>query len=186
LLLDTCDRAVHLESECCLYLADCSPEEARDFALIHSLTDIQVGIQQGSGLGERMWNAFTDVWRQGDRVVFLGSDSPSLPLSYIRLAFEALLDVSVVLGPVKDGGYFLIGLSSPHPELFRNISWGSSKVFQETLDRLSDTPCKILPEWYDIDLPEDLSRLSIELKSEFDGFPERTRSFIEDWGIPGS
>lgn len=86
---------------------------------------------------------------------------------------------------MKDGGYFLIGLSDPQPELFRDISWGSSRVFQETLDRLSKTPCKILPEWYDIDLPEDLSRLAIELQAEFDGYPERTRSFIEDRGISG-
>jgi len=186
LLLDTIDRTCRLDVERHLYLAGCSREEAHTFSQRHFLCDIQVGVQRGSDLGERMWQAYTDVRKQDDSVVFIGTDAPSVPLSFIRSAFQALSRVSVVLGPVEDGGYFLLGLSRPHQELFHNITWGSPRVFQETLLKLSDKAYEILPEWYDIDLEEDLIRLAGDLESEFEGYPRRTRSFVENWGISGS
>ena len=68
--------------------------------------------QTGDGLGERLKNAFTDAFEQGfSKVVAIGSDSPDLPESFLRQAFEELDSHDAVVGPSSDGGYYLIGFS---------------------------------------------------------------------------
>jgi glycosyltransferase A (GT-A) superfamily protein (DUF2064 family) len=131
-----------------------------------------------------MWQAYEQVSEPGDSVVFLGTDSPTVPLSFIREAFNALIRVPAVLGPAEDGGYFLLGLAEPHRNLFRNIHWGTSSVFEQTFSRLSGKPCKLLPSWYDVDVEKDLKRLAEDLNKSFEGYPERTRRFFESRGIP--
>jgi len=100
-----------------------------------------------------------------ERVVMVGSDSPTLPLDYLRQAFEALADHDVVLGPAEDGGYYLVGTSRSVPELFRDISWGSDRVLQQSTKALADgaRTFQLLPVWYDIDDHDDLLRLQREL-----------------------
>ena len=66
-----------------------------------------------------------------------------------------------VLGPATDGGYTLIGLAEPHPELFAEMPWGTDRVLRETLrvaDDLGLAPV-LLPELSDVDRPEDLDGL---------------------------
>ena len=183
LLLDTVDRTSQIEVERHLFLAGCSRIEARWFAQCHSLNALKVGVQRGTDLGERMWKAYEQVSEQGDSVVFLGTDSPTIPLSFIREAFDALTRVPVVLGPVEDGGYFLLGLSEPDGTLFQNIHWGTSSVFEQTIARLSGKSYELLPRWYDVDVEEDLKRLAADLDKSFEGYPKRTRFFFESWGI---
>ena len=181
LLFDTLERTRELGVDRYLYLAECSAEEASSLLAEVDAGRIHVEVQRGSDLGERMWCACTDVWKQGDRVVFLGSDTPTLPLSYIRSAFSALSRVSFVLGPAKDGGYFLLGLSCPDQELFQNVHWGSSHVFQQTVAKLAGRSYELLPEWYDVDLAEDLLTLAEDLEKEFEGYPHRTQTFLAVW-----
>ena len=61
------------------------------------------------------------------------SDSPDLPKSIINESFGLLLSkqAEVVLGPCHDGGYYLVGLRKPYPELFRNIPWSTKNVRSE-------------------------------------------------------
>jgi uncharacterized protein len=42
----------------------------------------------------------------------------------------------VIVGPAVDGGYYLIGLREPQPQLFRGITWSSSTVLADTLSRV--------------------------------------------------
>jgi len=181
LLFDTLERTRKLGFDRYLYLAECSTDEAASLVAGVDAGKIHVEVQRGSNLGERMWYACTDVWKQGDRVVFIGSDTPTLPLSHIRSAFSALSRVSVVLGPARDGGYFLLGLSCPDRELFQNVLWGSSQVFQQTVAKLAGQSYELLPEWYDVDLAEDLLTLAEDLQNEFEGYPKRTRTFLAIW-----
>ncbi|MFQ3573763.1 MAG: TIGR04282 family arsenosugar biosynthesis glycosyltransferase, partial [Thermodesulfovibrionales bacterium] len=110
--------------------------------------------QQGDDLGERLVNGFERLFNEGfKRVCIIGSDSPTLPTKYIYNAFKMLDMVDLVIGPTIDGGYYLIGLNNPIPQLFKDISWGSDKVFHQTMQiahalRLT---YHILPKWYDID-----------------------------------
>lgn len=119
--------------------------------------DIQLFIQEGELLGDKMRRAIEDRFAEGyGRVVIIGSDSPSLPVSYIDRAFDS--DKDMVLGPSTDGGYYLIGMKGKVVEVFDGVNWGTDTVLRETCDRLvkNGVELELLPVWYDIDSPEDL------------------------------
>jgi rSAM/selenodomain-associated transferase 1 len=180
LLLDTLDRTACLDVTRYLFLSDCSQGERDLFTQEHDLAKtIQIHHQQGKDLGERMGNAYEIVSPSADRVVFVGIDSPSLPLVHIQEALEKLSHFPVVLGPVEDGGYSLLGLSEPRKELFENVSWGTDVVLQETLDKLTGDEYFLLSCWYDVDTLADLRRLKKDLSSGLEGFPVRTHEFLE-------
>ena len=63
----------------------------------------------------------------------------------------------MVLGPAHDGGYYLIGCGRRLPPVFEEISWGSSRVLAETVERLNDPAWRLalLPPWYDVDTLEN-------------------------------
>lgn len=89
--------------------------------------------QRGDDLGERMQNAFRDVFESGyERVVIVGSDCPELTKRHLGDAFTALDNHDVVIGPARDGGYYLLGMKSLHDELFVNKSWSTATVFHDT------------------------------------------------------
>ncbi len=120
--------------------------------------------QRGDDLGERMNGVFTELWDRGHRnVVLIGSDLPPLPLRFLENAFELLEPSSnrVVLGPSRDGGYYLVGTNQPIPEIFRNMTWSHDQVLTQTKMRLFDIGIepKLLPIWFDLDTTEDLSEL---------------------------
>ena len=117
--------------------------------------------QKGNDLGERMKNSFLQTFTEGfNTVVLLGSDTPDLPVHFIKQAIQALRTNDVVLGPSSDGGYYLIGCTknSYSPVFFENIHWSTNTVFQETMSIFERLQKKILvlPEWYDIDTVEDI------------------------------
>lgn len=114
---------------------------------------------QGDGdLGERMHRAFTDAFTSGaERVVIIGSDAPEVRTADIRAAWKELKSHDLVVGPAIDGGYWLIGLRAPQPELFREISWSSEQVLGQTLARAKSLGLKIqlLRILTDVDTEED-------------------------------
>ncbi len=117
--------------------------------------------QSQGNLGERLQNLFARFCRERRRkVVIIGTDSPDLPLDYLNQAFLELDSADVVIGPTEDGGYYLIGLCEEQPEIFENIHWSTSTVFEETQLRAQEKKLslKVLPQWYDIDELEDLHR----------------------------
>jgi rSAM/selenodomain-associated transferase 1 len=92
---------------------------------------------QGHGdLGQRLEHAFGEAFACGARrVVVIGSDCPAVEPEDIEAAWAALETCDVVLGPAQDGGYWLIGLAAPHPEVFRAVPWSTDQVLAETLAR---------------------------------------------------
>jgi rSAM/selenodomain-associated transferase 1 len=122
---------------------------------------VEVRIQRGEDLGARLVAAFDELLRVSDRAVVMGSDCPDLDPETIRMAFAALDDHALVLGPARDGGYYLIGLKAPAPALFEGIAWGTERVLAETLERarrlgLATRSLEVLA---DLDTPDDLVRL---------------------------
>ena len=128
--------------------------------------------QEGADLGEREQNAFTRVLGAGegfgyDRAVLIGTDCPSLDNEKTERAF-ALLDAhDIVLGPAQDGGYYLLGLSTPRPELFSGIDWGTPEVLENTIQAAKKAQLDItmLDELYDVDTIDDLRRFEVDLKA---------------------
>lgn len=122
--------------------------------------------QEGSSPGERLENAFRTLLA-GDcaPACVIGSDSPDLPLAYIKRAFVKLKHREVVLGPSLDGGYYLIGLQRPVPEVLCGFSWGDSRVFRDTLGKVISHGLSLglIPPWYDVDEVDSLSLLETML-----------------------
>lgn len=179
LLLDTLDRITPLDVACHLFLADCSDFEIREFTRAHRLPEsLHLHIQEGKDLGDRMWNAYQEVFPAWNRIVFLGSDSPTLPLSRIEESLGQLEHYPVVVAPVEDGGYCLLALAEPRKELFYDIHWGTSVVLEQTLAKLGTGECLLLAPWYDVDTVSDLHRLEKDLSGESEGIPRRTFAFL--------
>ena len=123
-----------------------TPDGARA-ELAHWLLPGWMLVPQGEGnLGDRLARAFRDSFGGCDgsaqpdppfhelqRVVVIGSDCPFIRVSDIESAWNCLSTNDVVLGPARDGGYWLIGLREQHPELFVNIPWSTDSVLESTL-----------------------------------------------------
>ena len=149
--------------------ADCfvgiSPSNLSGFFNGIEGSDIRLFIQQGENLGDKMRQAFVDRFADGyKKVVIIGSDSPSLPVSYIDEILTS--DKDLMLGPSTDGGYYLIGMVGKVSEVFGGIAWGTDQVLDETLDRVkkAGVSLELLPVWYDVDFPEDLKFLKMHLE----------------------
>ncbi len=114
-------------------------------------------VQIGNDLGERMRNAFSEVFNYGyDQVVIIGTDCPSLNNEIIDEAFLALEEHDYVIGPSEDGGYYLLGMKKFSSLPFDGMTWSHMDVFSETLKRIGVDSVKQLRELNDIDDKEDL------------------------------
>lgn len=115
---------------------------------------------QGEGdLGDRMVRSFSDAFQSGsEQVIIIGTDCPGVNSQLLAKAFEQVCSYNLVLGPAIDGGYYLIGLRQPIPDLFANIDWGTPQVLQQTVsiaEKLNLSKI-YLPALSDVDYPEDL------------------------------
>lgn len=124
-------------------------------------------LQEGSNLGERMKEAFKQAFA-GDyeKAVIIGSDCAALTTALVEDAFRLLDDNDIVVGPSKDGGYYLLCMSSFYPRLFNDISWSTSEVLEQTLNQISELELsfKLLPELNDIDTIRDLKASEMDIK----------------------
>ncbi len=135
--------------------ARCGPVELH-LARRHSLFR-RARLQRGADLGSRMHRAFRGARRP---TLLMGSDCPVLDANEIRRAWRYLCaGYDAVIAPAEDGGYALIGLRRPLPDLFRDIEWGSERVYAQTLTRLAPYRWRALRTVWDVDRPADLERL---------------------------
>lgn len=140
--------------------------------------------QRGDTLSDRLAHVMAECHRRGyQQFAALDSDSPTLPLSCLSQAFALLDDPAndVVIGPCDDGGYYLIGMRKPYPELFLGIVTSTSTVTAETLERAEQAGLAValLPVWYDVDTPADLARLAAELPDAMGQRAPHCRGFLE-------
>lgn len=124
--------------------------------------------QRGGPFGKRLFHAAEDLLSSGyDSLCLIDSDSPTLPAAFLRAAVSALAAPGdrVVLGPAKDGGYYLIGLKQAHRRVFEDVDWSTSKVLSQTIARAREAklPVIVLPAWFDVDDAVSLRQLCFEL-----------------------
>jgi rSAM/selenodomain-associated transferase 1 len=117
-------------------------------------------------IGECLDKVLTQLMYRGHpKALAFNSDGPSLPSKYFHDAAELLDTVDLVVGPSTDGGYYLIGIKHPQPQLFYKIHWSTSVVCSQTLALAegSGLQTALLDPWYDVDDINSLHRLRDEL-----------------------
>ncbi|MCP4043947.1 MAG: glycosyltransferase [Gammaproteobacteria bacterium] len=143
----------------------CTPSTAhRFFREMEAGLGVKLCLQQGVDLGQRMSFAFDSVLTGAGEMnaILMGSDCPDLSSTDLINTVQALQDgCDAVLGPAEDGGYVLLGLRSPAPDLFLDMPWGTETVLETTRERLRRLGFRWheLPVYHDVDRPEDLDRL---------------------------
>jgi uncharacterized protein len=139
--------------------------------------------QRGDNLGERLTNCFADLFALGfESVAVIGADSPTLPGEYLFDAFECFeTDDDVVIGPAEDGGYYLVGMRKLHRRIFEDIPWSSAGALDATIERARESELNLvlLPEWRDVDTPEDFEQLKRDLRGNKEA-AKFTRRFLKE------
>ncbi|MCF7991567.1 MAG: TIGR04282 family arsenosugar biosynthesis glycosyltransferase [Thiohalocapsa sp.] len=122
--------------------------------------------QPEGDLGRRLCLAAEEALREARAVVLIGSDCPELQADDVELSLQALIDgrMDAVLGPAVDGGYVLLALRVPAPELFAAMPWGGDRVAEITRERMAALGLRWqeLPVLRDLDRPEDLDWYAAE------------------------
>lgn len=135
----------------------CGPVEVHGTAR-HSFfrsLNIRFRLQRGRDLGERMHHALS----RNPGAILIGTDCPALTAADLRRAARLLRGAAeVVIAPAEDGGYALIGARRIPADIFREIAWGTSSVYEETVKRLKAHRWRALRTLWDVDRPEDLER----------------------------
>ena len=122
--------------------------------------------QKGHDLGEKMNHAICHVLSLGyDAVILTGSDLPLMEKTHLESGWTALFGADVVLGSTSDGGYYLVGMKKPCPEMFEHQNYGTATVYEHTVKAVkaagytlaSALPCE------DVDTPDDLRWLALRV-----------------------
>lgn len=137
-----------------------TPESARP-AFASRAPGAALEPQHEGDLGTRIGAALESALAVWNSAVLIGTDTPQLPRAILHEAFEALRSARVVLGPARDGGFYLIGLREPGLTvgLFSSVEWSTGSVFetvQANAARLGISAAT-LPAFTDID---DLASLN--------------------------
>lgn len=123
------------------------------------LPGVRLLAQSGKDLGARMADAFARAFARGaSRVAIVGTDAPGVSRTTVTEALTALDTADVVIGPADDGGYYLIALREPRPNLFAGIEWSTPGVRGQTLARAAAAglSARELKQRRDVDTLEDL------------------------------
>ena len=161
LLNRTCQIALDSRSDKTVYYSDRLEQD--------DIWDSQVfkkAVQSNGDLGVRMLEAFRRAFDDGyDKVVIIGSDCYELTSEIINTAFEELNQTDMVIGPAKDGGYYLIGMKELHSQVFIDKKWSTPSVLKDTLHDIGKLGLKLrlLPLLNDVDFEEDLKGLQLEM-----------------------
>jgi len=127
---------------------------------------VAIVAQTGDGIAAGLSSVFEQFASTGHRrVIAFNSDSPHLPASTLQRAFEMLAASDLVVGPTYDGGYYLVGATASHPNLFLGDAMGTANALEALMAqaRSLGLTVTVIEPFYDIDVLADLSRLADEL-----------------------
>ena len=161
-----------------------NPMEERDI-LSGLIGENKYYAQQGKNLNEKMANAIFDVVDLGyDSVILLGSDLIGIDREYLEEAFRVLEEKDIVLGPVEDGGYCLIGMKKKESSPFEEIKSSHDRVLENLIDRIEreDLTYGLLKEIFDVDEIEDFYKVTGN-KKDIDEFERRVKWARKKWQV---
>jgi len=147
--------------------------------------DVKVVAQKGEGLAAGLTSVFAHFANDHQRLIIaFNSDSPHLPRAVLDDAFEKLAGHDVVVGPTHDGGYYLVGAKASHPTLFGNDGMSTSSALERLLSRARSLELSVgfASPFYDVDVADDLTRLTAELRLDPTRAP-RTAAWLKAWEL---
>jgi uncharacterized protein len=158
-----------------------------DLSELVSVVDdrVRVVAQKGDGLAAALTSVFAHFANGNrQRIIAFNSDSPHLPSSILEAAFEVLSSHDIVVGPTHDGGYYLVGAKAIHPALFKGDGMGTVNALERLLSqaRALELSVGFTPQFYDIDVANDLIQLAAELRHAPARAP-RTAAWFEEWDL---
>ncbi|MEQ1438546.1 TIGR04282 family arsenosugar biosynthesis glycosyltransferase [Fontimonas sp. SYSU GA230001] len=125
---------------------------------------VTIVAQHGDHLGERMLHALQTLLRTHERAALTGTDCPLLEARHLAGLMAALGRARMAFIPAEDGGYVAVAAREPVAAAFGPLAWGTPAVMQQTRAALAGAGWRAgcdwceLPELWDIDRPEDLTR----------------------------
>ncbi|MCO1594766.1 DUF2064 domain-containing protein [Micromonospora sp. RHAY321] len=131
--------------------------EAQDAAeLTAALAGWVVLDQRGTGLGDRLANAYADVAAayRGRPVLQIGMDTPQLTPARLTAAVRRLHAADAVLGRARDGGWWSLGLRDPrHAGVLRDVPMSTPDTGRDTWAALTGRGLRTvaLPVLRDVD-----------------------------------
>jgi rSAM/selenodomain-associated transferase 1 len=168
LVLDVVERSRTVERQMDRFLA-CSPQKEHPFfKIMEGRHGIRTLDQIGDDIGSRMAGVFDELFGLGyRRVIMVGTDVPTLQPAVFVEAQQSLAKHDLVVGPAQDGGYFLIGMTKPLPQLFQDIPWSTGEVMALTLKKAAALGLTVaqLAVGRDLDRVDDLLAFASQVPS---------------------
>jgi uncharacterized protein len=145
------------------------------------IRDHRTWIQPNGTLDVRLETILSRALLQHPMAFAIGADSPGLPAVYLDQAHALLASHDAVLGPSRDGGFYLLGVKQAPPGLLGGIEWSQPTTFQQTVSRLREQALSVglVPGWFDVDTAADLSHLQLLLSNRIINCPF-TKAAIEE------
>lgn len=117
--------------------------------------------QIGSNFGERFSNAIETIFNKGFKnVITIGNDTPHLKTHHLIDTIHRLEKNDLILGPSKDGGFYLMGIKKEHfnKETFLKLPWQTSRLYSciSSISTSKNLEIKFLEVLHDIDSKEDI------------------------------
>jgi hypothetical protein len=150
-----------------------APAHREDYAWAKALLPqicprVYIEPQAEGNLGQRLNILDGGLRNTGwERLVYIGSDAPSLSAADYAAASEALEHHDSVLAPSRDGGVVLMATRKHWPPL-GDLPWSTPGLGMALADccRRAGRSVAILTPGFDVDEKDDLARLIISLSQE--------------------
>ena len=142
------------------------PEKENEIRDWLANTRMRLRAQSGESLGDKLSEEFEKIFSEDtERAVVIGTDCVDITVDHLREAFSYLDEYDAVLGPARDGGYYLLGLRAHDSRIFGGIDWSTGLVLSQTIERLNSLSLRyiLLEELNDIDTASDLVRFCDEI-----------------------
>jgi uncharacterized protein len=119
------------------------------------LLEVEVMPQSAGDLGVRLAAATVAARRVSENLIFLGVDSPDVPIKFIDRIAALLVQHDLIIAPAHDGGYWAVALAPrvDAEKLFAGIEWSTGREGVQTLERAKHLGYNVAvaDRWPDVD-----------------------------------
>jgi len=124
------------------------------FKKLKNKYNIYLKIQYGKNLAERMEFCLKEQSKFMKKTLLIGSDLPTLNLSIINDALNILKSKDCVVGPSKDGGFYLLGFNGQYKAIIKN----EFLFYENIVTNIKNLSLSLgeVKKIKDIDYPDDL------------------------------